>query len=58
MTSGQAAQLLDNPHRDMTPFELWELVMAHVLLWGNAYLWLVRDQNNKPVSFEGVHPSR
>ena len=58
VTSGQAAQLLDNPHRDMTPFELWELVMAHVLLWGNAYLWLVRDQNNKPLFFEGIHPSR
>src|SRR5688500_17860172 len=33
-----AAQLLAKPHPDMTPFELWETVWTHLLLWGNAYL--------------------
>lgn len=58
VTSGLAAKLLDSPHRDMTPFELWELVSAHALLWGNAYLWLVRDELGRLAYFEGLHPSR
>ena len=36
LTSGQAATLLEEPHPDMTPFELWETVFAHIGLWGNA----------------------
>lgn len=36
-------RLLDNPHPDMTPKELWETVYVHVLLWGNAYLRKVRN---------------
>lgn len=39
----QLAQLLDDPHPDMTPFELWELVYGAILLWGNAYLRVLRD---------------
>src|ERR671912_417854 len=42
--AGQAASLLDNPHPDMTPFELWETVLCHVALWGNAYLRILRNQ--------------
>lgn len=36
-------RLLDNPHPDMTPKELWEVVYVHILLWGNAYLRKVRN---------------
>lgn len=36
-------RLLDNPHPDMTPKELWETVYVHLLLWGNAYLRKVRN---------------
>lgn len=36
-------RLLDNPHPDMTPKELWETVYVHLLLWGNAYLLKVRN---------------
>src|SRR5690349_11638924 len=41
---GQAARLLATPHPDLTSFELWETVYAHLLLWGNAYLRVLRDQ--------------
>jgi HK97 family phage portal protein len=42
-TTGNAATLLDNPHPDMTPFELWGLAYAHRALWGNAYLQKLRS---------------
>ena len=56
--SGRAADLLRDPHPDMTSFELWETVMAHMLLWGNAYLWLGRNQNGQIVELWPIHPSR
>lgn len=58
VTGGRAADLLDNPHPDMTPFELWETVVSHMLLWGNAYLWLGRDQLGRLVELWPIHPSR
>jgi HK97 family phage portal protein len=42
--SGNAAMLLDNPHPDLTPFELWELEAAHVATWGNGALQKLRDR--------------
>lgn len=42
--TGQAAELLASPHPDLTPFEFWETVYTHQLLWGNAYLHILRDQ--------------
>lgn len=36
-------RLLENPHPDMTSKELWETVYVHLLLWGNAYLFKVRN---------------
>lgn len=43
-TTGQAAELLADPHPDLSPFELWELVYCSLLLWGNAYLRILRDR--------------
>ena len=57
-TSGRAASLLENPHPDMTRFELWETVLAHMLLWGNAYLWIGRNQLGQIVELWPIHPSR
>ena len=57
-STGQAARLLDNPHPDMTPYELWETVLAHMLLWGNAYLWLGRNRLGQLVELWPIHPSR
>ena len=43
LSTGAGAELLAKPHPDLTPFELWEIVYAHQLMWGNAYLRLLRD---------------
>ena len=56
--SGQAAELLAKPHPDMVPFELWETVFAHMLLWGNAYLWIGRDRLGRIVELWPIHPGR
>lgn len=42
--TGKPAELLAKPHPDMTPLEFWEAVVGCLLLWGNAYIWLGRDQ--------------
>lgn len=57
-STGWAADLLKNPHPDMTPFELWETVYTHMLLWGNAYLRVLRDGMGKPVELWPIHPGR
>lgn len=44
VTSGAAAQLLADPHPDMTPLEVWELVYGSLALWGNGYLRKLSDQ--------------
>lgn len=58
LEGGQAAVLLDNPHPDMTPFELWEQVYAHLLLWGNGYLKILRDQTGQVRELWPLHPGR
>jgi HK97 family phage portal protein len=58
VTTGQAAALLDNPHPDMTPFEFWETVVSHMLLWGNAYLWIGRNQLGQVTELWPIHPAR
>lgn len=42
VTNGAATTLRD-PHPIYTAFELWELVMVHLLTWGNAYLLKVYE---------------
>lgn len=56
--TGQGADLIANPHPDLTSFELWEIVYSHMLLWGNAYLQKLRDQNGRVKELWPVHPSR
>lgn len=56
--SHPAAKLLATPHPDMTQFELWETVITHMILWGNAYLWLRRDALGRVVELWPIHPSR
>lgn len=58
LTSGQAADLLRSPHADLTPLEFWELTLAHVLLWGNAYLRKVLGPTGRLVGYDHIHPSR
>ena len=42
-----SVKLLDDPHPELTKFELWRLVYVHRLLWGNAYLQKVRNGGGK-----------
>ncbi len=53
-----SAKLLDQPHPDLTPFELWEIVYGHLLLWGNAYLRVLRDGLGQIRELWPIHPSR
>ncbi|HEY9416864.1 MAG TPA: phage portal protein [Pseudonocardia sp.] len=57
-SGSQAAQLLNNPHPDMTPFELWEQVYAHIALWGNAYLRVLRNRLGQITELWPIHPGR
>lgn len=36
--------LFAEPYPDMTPYLFWELVLTHLLLWGNCYLYKVRTE--------------
>lgn len=56
--TGHAASLLDEPHPDMTPFELWQTVYLHRRGWGNAYLRMLRNRFGQVVELWPVHPSR
>ena len=56
--TGYAADLLDDPHPDMTPFELWQTVYFHRRLWGNAYLRPLRNQLDEAAEFWPIHPAR
>lgn len=40
-----------------TSYELWELVMFHLALWGNAYLLKVRDPMDRIVDLRPINPS-
>lgn len=57
-TSGPEAELLANPHPDMTPFELWELGFGSVCTWGNAAYRKLRDQRGRLRELWWINPSR
>jgi HK97 family phage portal protein len=56
--TGQAAKLMDDPHPDMTPFELWQMAYLHRKLWGNAYLRKLRNPLSQVAELWPVHPGR
>ena len=39
--------LHDEPNSEMTSFVLREVMLAHLLLWGNSYCQILRNQSNK-----------
>ncbi len=49
---------LRDPSDVSTPYELWETVMSHLLLWGNAYVHKVRNSAGSIVELRPIHPSR
>lgn len=55
---GQSAALIDDPHPDMTQFEVWQTAYAHKRGWGNSYLRKLRNQLGQVAELWPIHPSR
>jgi HK97 family phage portal protein len=52
------SQLLQNPHPELTPYELWRSTYAFRCLWGNAYLQKIRDSVGRVQQLWPIHPER
>lgn len=50
--------LLDNPHPELTAYELWRLCYVHRLLWGNAYLQKLRNGAGQVKELWPITPDR
>ncbi|WP_209021861.1 phage portal protein [Nocardioides sp. 503] len=57
-SSSQSTRVLSDPHPDLTVFEWLELVVAHLALWGNAYLLIQRDGFGRVLYLLPIHPSQ
>ncbi|MER7738884.1 phage portal protein [Streptomyces sp. NPDC096538] len=53
-----SVKLLEDPHPELTRFELWRLVYGHRVLWGNAYVQKVRNGGGQVVQLWPVRPDR
>ncbi|WP_137235172.1 phage portal protein [Streptomyces sp. BPSDS2] len=53
-----AVELLEDPHPELTRFELWRLVYVHRLLWGNAYVQKIRNGAGVVAQLWPVRPDR
>jgi HK97 family phage portal protein len=51
-------RLLKDPHPELTSLELWRLVGAARVLWGNGYVQKVRNRGGEIVELWPVTPSR
>jgi HK97 family phage portal protein len=49
--------LRDEPNRNMTAFIFFQTLQTSVLLWGNAYARIHRDEAGRPHTLEYLHPS-
>ena len=50
--------LHDEPNSEMTSFVFRETLMSHLLLWGNAYAQIIRDQNGKVLALYPLLPNK
>ncbi|MCW5252221.1 phage portal protein [Streptomyces sp. SHP 1-2] len=50
--------LLDDPHPELTPLELWRLVNVHRVLWGNGYVQKLRNQVGQVKELWPLTPDR
>lgn len=50
--------LLDDPHPEMTPLEVWRLTFTHRVLWGNGYVQKVRNRGGEIVQLWPITPDR
>ena len=51
-------RVLRDPNPAQTPFEFWETVYLHLLLWGNAYVLKERASGGQVQNIWPLHPSR
>lgn len=58
LDTGELADLLFDPHPDLTSFEFWEIIYSHIMLWGNAYIRVLRNAFGTAVELWILHPSR
>jgi phage portal protein BeeE len=56
--SSVIVRVLDDPGEDRTPYEMWETVMTHLLLWGNAYVLKRRNPLGAISGLVPIAPSR
>lgn len=50
--------LLDDPHPELTPLELWRLAYVHRVLWGNSYIQKVRAPSGQVKELWPIRPDR
>lgn len=52
------AVLHDQPNADMTAAVFWEVVVSSLLLWGNAYVEIIRSGSGAIFALDFLHPAR
>jgi len=45
-------KVINNPNNLISPFNFWQSAVVQMLLTGNAYIAITRDNNNVPVRLE------
>lgn len=50
--------LHDEPNSEMTSFVFRETLMSHLLLWGNAYAQIIRDQSGRVLALYPLLPNK
>ena len=50
--------LADEPNSEMTSFVFRETLMSHLLLWGNAYAQIIRDERGKVIALYPLLPNK
>jgi len=50
--------LHSRPNPEMTRMQMWEALLAHVLLWGNCYCHIQQDLMGRPLALWPLDPSR
>src|SRR5262252_6105360 len=57
-SSKQWKLLHDMPNPEIAADEFWEMTVASLLLWGNAFLWKERDDLDTVTALWVIDPSR
>lgn len=50
--------LWDSPNPEVIPYVFWETVIAHEVLRGNAYIFVVKDNAGRPLELWPIQPQR